>query len=269
MSRTRRVLAAFVAVAAFFYAVERSYSRPSETEVALKKQIVELQAQLNRKEEERQRLEAEFNRLNENLKKTSAHLSEQPPMLNPVPGIAKQQPSGIEDSKGEEELARRQRRNNFRVGIAKRFLNLDEDASQRLGARLENLQSQNTEGDGPPGSLLAKAIEEEFGQEQADFFRNQMAMSFQRNQDEEDEKDVLLLSKRIGLNAEQEETIRSIYREAASQFRFQNPREYFLALRNRRELITQRLKGVLSPEQLEKYSQVQSQSAEEDLQIWH
>ena len=108
--------------------------------------------------------------------------------------------------------------------------------------------------------------------------------AFERAADEEDEKEVLLLSRRLGLTAEQEQSVADIYRQAAETFAKEEqemPRDantpaagqqlqrYLETVKKRRQFIDDRVKPLLSQEQFRAYSEFQAQSAEQDMQLWH
>ncbi len=165
------------------------------------------------------------------------------------------------------------RRGEWRASIVKKFLPLTEEQSARLAKRLQE--------DGAKKRSIAESIEEEFGKEQADFYRSELGKAFERSEQESLEKDVFYLSRKLSLSPAQEAALFAAYRDAAepsnipagesSENTDQSAGLNSLLEREtkRRELLNQRFQTFLTPEQLAIFTQLEAESSGRDLQMWH
>ena len=114
----------------------------------------------------------------------------------------------------------------------------------------------------------AESLEEILGQENADYYRQQVKSAFQRVQDQETEKEVVWMARQLSLSADQERAVRGIYAGVEHQVRQEfgaqqhggTPRSaqervklMILESRRRTELRNTQMKAVLSPEQYEAF----------------
>lgn len=160
-----------------------------------------------------------------------------------------------------------------RVGLVQKFLTLTPTESAKLEEYF-----RDHEGNGMP-EILAEGIEKALGKEQADSYRDRVRDSFRKAEDEENEKEVLFLSRKLALTGEQEDALRAATREAAALGADSNVphggsgpssvQQYLEALKARRSLIDQRMQAILSAEQLQAYLEYQATSAEKDLELLH
>ena len=107
-----------------------------------------------------------------------------------------------------------------------------------------------------------------------------MNAAFKRMQDEEVEKEVLLVSRQLSLSAAQEENVRSIFGKVeevveANRGTSKNssPQDRVKTMieenRQRGELRSQELRNILSPEQYQAYLKTQTESAAADVEVFH
>lgn len=165
------------------------------------------------------------------------------------------------------------RRGEWRASIVKKFLPLTEEQSARLSKRLQE--------DGAKRRSIAESIEEEFGKEQADFYRSELGKAFERSEQESLEKDVFYLSRKLSLSPAQEAALFAAYRDAAAPSgeatrenlanadRSANLNSVLERETKRREMLNQRFQTFLTPEQLAIFAQLEAQSSGRDLQMWH
>lgn len=204
---------------------------------------------------------------------------------------------------------RREYRVNARISAIEKFVPLSAEQRERLRAKFaaeidqeddptitvdenpgaasgaEQPQAAERAEPVPPETETLEAI---VGDESARYYRDQMKQAFDRAQQEEQEKDVLLLARKLSLTPEQEGQLRDVVRGVEAQVReelkAQNPttsrarggqsmqqRMQALLAENslRKKILDERVKPVLTAEQYQMYLEQQAESASSDLEVWH
>ena len=136
-----------------------------------------------------------------------------------------------------------------------------------------------------PDELPAtESLEDILGNENANYYKDQMRKAFEQAAEEEREKDVLLLSRRLSLAADQEtalrETIVGVEREVEQAARKEGfgssgssmqerMRQMTFESSLRKRLLEQRLKTLLTAEQFKLYLEQQVNSSTNEFGVWH
>jgi signal recognition particle GTPase len=168
---------------------------------------------------------------------------------------------------------------SWRISAIEKFVPLSEEQRSRLSAKFEEEQRAKAAGEEPH----SEALEEILGQENASFYRNQVKAAFQRMESEENEKEVVWLSRQLTLSDVQEQSMRSVFssveqtieREqgATQNMAAGSPQERVKRMiaenKRRSELRAEQLKPILSPEQYQAYLRSQAESSASDVEVFH
>jgi len=175
-----------------------------------------------------------------------------------------------------------------RIGAIGRFVALSEDQHNSLHAKFEAeeaLKEKNLSDEEYNQELeKLESLEEIVGAQTAIDYRNGVNETLERVRIEQTEKDVLLTSRQLDMTPEQEQKYRDIASQVEKEIEASNPvpvgqvvqrnMEDTLRLLKkqnemRQKLFSDRLKGVLSDEQYNKFLEQQALSAEQQLGFWH
>ena len=174
----------------------------------------------------------------------------------------------------ESATARLNHRIEWRVSAIEKFVPLTEDQKDRLMAKFK---AESTD---PDSSIAKEELDSIIGEESARVYRDAVRQAFVNARNEEIEKEVLLLSRKLALTPEQESGVRTVYQsveqEAAAEHEEQGnltgeERLQKMIARNqeRSKRLSELLKPLLTPEQYTAYAQYQSDSPDSDLEVFH
>lgn len=167
----------------------------------------------------------------------------------------------------------------WRISAIEKFVPLSDDQKERL-RRAYARQADDTENDGAP----PESLDDILGVENAEVYREQVRQAFTKMQEEEVDKEVVWLSRQLNLSSEVETALRRVYGDVETQLkeerreqrqpevarsRQQRAQEIVDENRRRQQLLLERLKGVLSPDQYQGYARIQSESAGADMEVFH
>lgn len=197
---------------------------------------------------------------------------------------------------------------NARISAIEKFVQLTPEQRERLKAKFaaeidaeqesavdpesgDDTHEPAAEGESPPVAAEpvppeTESLEAILGDESAKYYRDQMKQAFDRAAQEEQEKNVLLLSRKLSLTTEQEGQIRDIVRGVETQVSEEMKADQRAAKKGgssmqkrmqtmlaenalRKKLLDERMKTVLTAEQYQMYLQQQAESANADLEVWH
>ena len=177
----------------------------------------------------------------------------------------------------EAEQQRQQEAARWRVSAIEKFVPLTAGQRDRLSEKFRREAESGNEAE-------TESLEEILGQENADYYRQQVKSAFQRVQDQETEKEVVWMGRQLSLSADQERAVRGIYAGVEQQVRQEfgaqqhggAPRSaqervklMILESRRRTELRNTQMKAVLSPEQYEAFLKNEAESASADVEVFH
>lgn len=168
---------------------------------------------------------------------------------------------------------------SWRVSAIEKFVPLNEEQKNRLVAKFEEESRARQAGE----ESKSEKLEEILGEENARYYREQVKAAFERVQNEENEKEVLWLSRQLTLSADQEQSVRSLFLdvervierefESGAHGSSVSPQERVKAMiaenKRRRALREEKLQGLLSPDQYQAYLRTESESAASDVEVFH
>lgn len=184
------------------------------------------------------------------------------------------QPPGTEPSSHDAPKADPDESLKWKVSAIEKFVPLSDDQRERLRAKFTKEKEDNGEAD-------AESLDDILGAESAAFYREQVQAAFKRVQDEEVEREVVWLSRKLSLSAAQESSVKAILANveaavgkdrshvpsgATPQERVKN---MIAENRRRTELRNDQLRQVLTPEQFNTYIQSEAQSSSADVEVFH
>jgi hypothetical protein len=167
----------------------------------------------------------------------------------------------------------------WRVSAIEKFVPLSDEQRQQLTEKFKEEQNAQEEG----RESEAEPLEAIIGAESADVYRQQVKAAFERVQNEELDKEVVWMSRKLALSAQQEQAMRtafaSVESEIDSEFGGQHggdnssPQARVTRMiaenKKRVQLRAEALKKVLSPEQYTAYAETEAQSAASDMEVFH
>lgn len=159
-----------------------------------------------------------------------------------------------------------------RMSVLNRFFDLDDEEKTSLR---EKFTSEALDSDAPTPSLAAI-----LGADRAKFYNDQRKEARKRFKEEERERKVYYLSRRLGLSPSQEKAFFELERQIdldssspPNSLSNQNPRQYMRALieglQSEQELREQGLQSILTRDQWETYQLEQARSSLQELELWH
>jgi hypothetical protein len=160
------------------------------------------------------------------------------------------------------------------VSAIEKFVPITEEQRERLQRMFGAGGDAGTEG--------SETLEDIIGAESAAFYRQQVQSAFKRAQEESVEREVVWISRQLGLGSADEQRVRQVFTAVEQQLaeerrslqdKASSPRERVKLMmdenRRRRELRNEQLKAVMSPAQYESFLQSQADSTESDIEIFH
>jgi hypothetical protein len=196
-----------------------------------------------------------------------------------VPAVASS-PSDASSNGSEDSPEEKQREAlSWRVSAIEKFVPLTEEQRSRLVTKFQEEARANRVGEEP----RAEKLEEILGDENARYYREQVKAAFERVQNEETEKEVLWISRRLGLSQELERSVRSVFldveRTVASEFETSShgakissqERVKTMIAENKRRaaLLREKLQALLPPDQYQAYLRSEAESAASDVEVFH
>lgn len=160
----------------------------------------------------------------------------------------------------------------WKVSAIAKFVPLTEEQKERL----RDKYAHEKQGEGE-----AETLDDILGAESAKYYREQVQAAFKRVQDEEVEREVVWLSRKLSLSAEQEASIKTIFsnvedevsNEASHASSSSTPQDRVKKMiaenRRRTELKNEQLKQVLTPDQFRSYLQSEAESSSADVEVFH
>ena len=160
----------------------------------------------------------------------------------------------------------------WKVSAIEKFVPLTDDQRERL----RDKYAKEKQGEGE-----AESLDDILGAESAKFYREQVQAAFKRVQDEEVEREVVWLSRKLSLSAEQESSVKAILSNVEAEVRkdgshassSSTPQDRVKNMiaenRRRTELKNEQLKQVLTPDQFRTYLQSEAESSSADVEVFH
>ena len=162
---------------------------------------------------------------------------------------------------------------SWKISAIEKFVPLSDEQRDRIREKY----TKEREGD----SESAESLDDILGAESATFYRERVQAAFKKVQDEEVDREVVWLSRKLSLTQEQEASVRTILANVEADVSKgethgqsgatpqERVREMIAQNRRRAELRNEQLKGVLTPEQFEAYLQAEAESSASDVEIFH
>ena len=243
--------------------------RYSKDEKRARNELAETRAVLEKTEQKVHDLEASLRARTDEL----VALKQQQAVAAPaaVQHVVSQQaassvPDTIPRSKGDNDFRLR-----ARISAIEKFVPLTDEQKERLSKKF---QSDSNE--------TAESLDDILGHENAEYYRNEMGKAFQRAKEEDEEKDVLLLSRQLNLSEEQESRVRIAIKQAevevSTAMRSQGAASKDMESRLqtmmkenqlRQEALRKQLAVIFSEEQYRRYLENEAASGASDFQVWH
>jgi hypothetical protein len=168
---------------------------------------------------------------------------------------------------------------SWRISAIEKFVSLSDEQKSRLSAKFEEEQRAKAANE----ESQSESLEEILGQENATFYRNQVKAAFQRIESEENEKEVVWLSRQLSLSDSQEQSMRSVFNTVEQTINAEfgsthdsspsSPQERVKRMiaenKRRAELRAEQMRSVLSPEQYQAYLRSQAESSASDVEVFH
>ncbi|MEY4669726.1 MAG: hypothetical protein RL518_2425 [Pseudomonadota bacterium] len=208
----------------------------------------------------------------EQLEKERGHL------VSSVPSPLAGGPARIPEREGEgENVASSTETLSWRISAIEKFVPLTPEQKERLREKYERESAARGSGE----EVETESLDDILGAENASYYREQVQAAFRRVQNEEIERESVWLSRKLGLTAEQESSVRQLFERVESEVSEAqdhgqargSPQERVQQLiaenRRRSELRNAELARVLSPEQFKTYVQLEAQSSTSDVEVFH
>jgi hypothetical protein len=168
---------------------------------------------------------------------------------------------------------------SWRVSAIEKFVPLTDEQRSRLVTKFQEEARANQIGE----ESRAEKLEEILGDENARYYREQVKEAFERVQNEETEKEVLWISRRLGLSPELERSVRSVFLdveqtvdsefETAAHGTKTSPQDRVKAMiaenKRRAALRSEKLQALLPPDQYQAYLRSEAESAASDVEVFH
>ena len=160
----------------------------------------------------------------------------------------------------------------WKVSAIEKFVPLTEEQRERL---------RDTYAQEKQGEEEAETLDDILGSESAKYYREQVQAAFKRVQDEEVEREVVWLSRKLSLSAEQEASVKTILSNVEDEVRkdgshassSSTPQDRVknMITENRRRTVlrNEQLKQVLTPDQFRSYLQSEAESSSADVEVFH
>jgi len=165
----------------------------------------------------------------------------------------------------------------WRISAIEKFVPLSEAQRERLREKYDREGAATESGE----DASTESLEQILGEEGAAYYRGQVQAAFKRVRDEEVDREVVWLSRKLALSAEQERGLQGVLARVEEQLSGErshseasrSPGERVKAMiadnRQRNELRNQELRGILTPDQYQAYLRMEAESAASDVEIFH
>ena len=177
------------------------------------------------------------------------------------------------------DLEAQKRAITWRVSAIEKFVPLSDEQRQQLTEKFKEEQNAQEEG----RESEAQPLEAIIGEESANVYRRQVKAAFERVQNEELDKEIVWMSRKLALSAQQEQAMRTAFASVESQIDNEfgalhggdnsSPQTRVTRMiaenKKRVQLRAEALKQVLSPEQYTAYAETEAQSAASDMEVFH
>lgn len=260
--RSRTLLFLFLATGLFayaYYAAKKDFqSKLSAAQTALKESGQKIQT-----------LESTLKTQGELIASLQKSQSAQPlptPTTVSVEKGTTSEPAPVSSPSADEEFRLR-----ARISAIEKFVPLSDIQREKLKAKFSADAGDTTE-----------TLEDILGKESAEYYRSEMGRAFQKAKEEDEEKEVLFMSRQLGLSEEQEARVRVAMTraeeevEAASKGADSNAKGMESRLRAmmnetkaRQDALNRLLAEILTPEQYRRYLEQEAASSASDFQVFH
>lgn len=164
----------------------------------------------------------------------------------------------------------------WRVSAIEKFVPLTADQKEQLTRKYRAEREAKTSG----SEARSQSLEQILGEDNARYYRQQVNAAFKRMQDEEMEKDVLLISRQLSLDAAQEESVRAVFAKVEEvveankgvgkdESAHDRVKTMIEENRQRSELRNREMQNILSSEQYKAYLKTQTESSAADVEVFH
>lgn len=167
----------------------------------------------------------------------------------------------------------------WRVSAIEKFVPLSDEQREQLTEKFQEEQKAQEEG----RDSEAQPLEAIIGEESANVYRQQVKAAFERVQNEELDKEIVWMSRKLALSAQQEQSMRTAFASIESEIDSEfgglhggdnsSPQARVTRMiaenKKRVQLRSEALKRVLSPEQYTAYAETEAQSAASDMEVFH
>lgn len=160
---------------------------------------------------------------------------------------------------------------SWKISAIEKFVPLSDEQKERLREKYTKERAGEE----------AESLDDILGSEGATFYRERVQAAFKKVQDEEVEREVVWLSRKLTLSEEQEASVRNILGNVEAEVTRgtthgqsgATPQERVQVMiaqnRRRSELRNEQLRRVLTPEQFQAYLQAEAESSSSDVEIFH
>jgi hypothetical protein len=167
----------------------------------------------------------------------------------------------------------------WRISAIEKFVPLSEEQRERLKEKFEEERVAREEG----RESQAESLETVIGEENASMYRQQVQAAFERVQNEEIEKEVVWVARKLSLSSDQEQGMRAAFASVESTINSEFGGEHgqrdaspqtrvsrMIAENKRRlQLRADAAKGILNAEQYAAYVESEAQSSAADMEVFH
>jgi hypothetical protein len=167
----------------------------------------------------------------------------------------------------------------WRLSAIERFVPISDQQRDRLKEKFAEEQKAQEE----DRESTAESLDDILGADNAKVYREQVNAAFERVQNEELEKDTMWTARKLGLSAGQEDRMRAAFQQVEQALKVEYPQSQhgagetpqkrvlrMIAENKRRvQLRAEQMRAILSPEQYGAYMQVESESSDSDMEVFH
>ena len=164
----------------------------------------------------------------------------------------------------------------WRISAIEKFVPLSADQKSRLKTKYDAERSAKQTGE----DASAESLEQILGTESAAYYREQVRASFERAKNEEVEREVVWLARKLALSERQEESVRRVLAEVeqgrndiSHDSPAGSPQERLRVMieenRRKAEKRNELLQQILTPDQYQAYLASEADSAAADIEVFH
>lgn len=157
----------------------------------------------------------------------------------------------------------------WRISSIEKFVTVSDEQRERL----EKSFISRAKGDTPD-----ETMEEILGEEKVELYRSQVRAAFQRAAQENREKEIYYISRKLGLGREQEQALTGVYEnlDADSHVPLQEGdtraaevKDLVTAEKRKQEILLSKAREFLTKDQFEAFTALVAESAGSDMQVFH